>query len=370
MEFVDLAAQRARLRASIDAGVMAVLDHGKFILGPEVAQLEAQLGERVGAHAVGCASGTDAIVLALRALEIGPGDGVIVPSFTFCATAEAVVLVGAVPIFADVDRESALITTATASAAFDAAAAAGVVVKAVVLVDLFGQPVDPTGLATLAAAHGATLIADAAQSYGATLDGASVGALVPVSTTSFFPSKPLGCYGDGGAVFVTDESLVGLLKSLRVHGQGADKYDNVRIGTNSRLDTVQAAVLLAKLAVFDDELDARRELARRYDDGLGEVTRPLTVDPRAESAWAQYTVALANRDDVAAAAKDAGVPTAVYYRAPLHRQPAYSSGLASDDLSNSEWLSDHVLSLPMHPYMSDDDVALVIDVVRRTAIAD
>lgn len=360
VELVDLAAQRHHLGDRVDAAIGRVLDHGRFILGPEVAELEVALGERCGAHAVTCGNGTDALELALLALGVGAGDAVVVPSFTFCATAEAVRLAGAKPVFADVDRNTALLSAATLSAAL---AATDRPVKAVISVDLFGQPVDQPALA---AVTDVPIVSDAAQSFGATLDDLPVGTLTGITTTSFFPSKPLGCYGDGGAVLVRDPATADLLRSLRAHGQGSHKYDNVRVGMNSRLDTVQAAVLLEKLTVFDGELEARQAVAERYQRSLGPSVQALAVGARTRSAWAQFTVTVEARDDVASAAADAGISTAVYYAVPLHRQPAYAE-FANAPLPVTDWLSDRVLSLPMHPYLTDADVDRVVDVVSRAA---
>jgi dTDP-4-amino-4,6-dideoxygalactose transaminase len=362
VQFIDLAAQQRPIRERIDAAIARVLDHGRYIMGPEVAQLEEALATWAGVpHVVSCASGTDALVLALLARGVGPGDAVCVPSFTFAATAEAVALLGATPYFVEVDPRSFNLDPERLEAAM-ASPPEGHRVVGVIPVDLFGQPADHAAVAGVAARHGAWVVADAAQSFGATRDDVPVGALAPLSTTSFFPAKPLGCYGDGGAVFATSDSDAAVLRSLRVHGSGEHKYDNTRIGINGRLDTVQAAILLEKLAVFPDELVARDRVARTYSAALADVAEVPRLDAGATSAWAQYTVSVPDRDAVVARMAEAGVPTAVYYPRPLHRQTAYAGfPVAPGGLDVSEDLSARVLSLPMHPYLSEGDVHHVVD---------
>jgi UDP-2-acetamido-2-deoxy-ribo-hexuluronate aminotransferase len=353
--FVDVAAQRRRLGARIDEAIARVLAHCQFIMGPEVAALEKQLTAFCGArHALGCASGTDALLLALMAKGIGPGDAVICPAFTFCASAEAVVLVGATPVFADVDEATFNLDPASLDGALAAARRAGPRPKAVMTVDLFGLPAAYDAIAPIAAAHGLVVIADAAQSFGAVYHDRAVGTLAPVTTTSFFPSKPLSCYGDGGAVFTDDDDLAALMRSLRIHGQGADKYDNVRIGINGRLDTIQAAVLIEKLAIFAEELAARKRIARRYDEGLRDVAIVPRVPDGLTSVWALYTIRLPSgvRDNVMAALAAQGIPTGVYYPKPLHRQAAYRHyPVAGNGLPVTDRVAGEVLSLPMHAYL-------------------
>ncbi len=350
--FIDLGAQRDRIRERLDAAVSRVLEHGRFILGPEVAELERRLEEHCGSpYAVTCANGTDALELALAALGMRPGDEVVVPSFTFGATAEAVARLGGVPRFADIDRATFNLDPACVRDAFESA---GGVPVGLIAVDLFGQPADYPVLGAVAAEHGAWLIADAAQSFGAASDGTRVGTMAPITTTSFFPAKPLGCCGDGGALLVESEEMAERLRSLRVHGQGTDKYDNVRIGQNSRLDTLQAAILLEKLAIFDTEIEARQLVADRYADRLGDVAQVPRMASGSTSVWAQYTILLeaSRRDSVRAALQAQGIPTGVYYRTPLHRQSAYRQfPAASGGLPVSEELAERVLSLPMHPYL-------------------
>jgi dTDP-4-amino-4,6-dideoxygalactose transaminase len=369
--FIDLKKQQERIRPQLDAAIARVLAHGQYILGPEIAELEKRLSEFCGARfTLSCANGTDALILALMAKEVGPGDAVFVPSFTFVASAEVVVLVGATPVFVDVDEDTFLMDTESLEAAISVAKKHGLRPKAIMPVDLFGQPADYEAIGQLAEAHGLFALADAAQSFGATRAGKRVGTMAPITATSFFPAKPLGCYGDGGAIFADDEETLSVLKSLRVHGQGRDKYDNVRIGINGRMDTLQAAILIQKLAVFDDEIVARQRVAKRYADGLSDVAQVQKIEDGATSVWAQYTIRLGNRDHVVSRLKEAGVPTAIYYPIPLHRQTAYRQyPLTPAGLPVSEKLSGEVLSLPMHPYLTESDQAMIINAVRDAAAA-
>lgn len=361
IELVDLQAQRRRLGSRIDRAIARVLDHARFVLGPEVDELERRLSAYCGArHAVTCSSGTDALLLALMALEVGPGDAVVVPSFTFAATAEVVALAGAVPVFADVDPDTFTLDPDSVEAALAAPAGDASRVVGVVAVDLYGQPADYGALREVAAGAGAWVVADAAQSFGATLDGRRVGTLAPLTATSFFPAKPLGAYGDGGALFTDDDDLAGRLRSVRAHGAGAgEKYDHVRLGLNARLDTLQAAVLLEKLAVFDDEVAARQAVAERYREALSPLGRRVelpVVAAGATSVWSSYTVRLGRRDEVAADLRSQGVASAVHYPRPLHRQAAFQAfPTAPGGAPVSERLAATVLSLPMHAYLSERD---------------
>lgn len=355
--FIDLAAQRRRIASKIDAAIARVLGHGGYISGPEVAEFERQLAAFGGAKfAVACGNGTDAIQLTLMAKVIGPGDAVLLPDFTFTATAEAVALVGATPIFVDVQADDFNIDSNRLAAALQVARDKGLKPRALIAVDLFGLPADYDALNIFCQANDLLLIADAAQSFGATFRGRKVGSLAPITTTSFFPAKPLGCYGDGGAILTDDAELASVLKSLRVHGQGSDKYDNVRIGVNSRLDTLQAAILMCKLEIFPDEIERRQEVASRYSEALGNRVITPNVPSDCVSVWAQYTVRVpgGRRDEVAAKLKAAGVPTAVYYPKPLHKQTAYRHYPAGGALGVSDRLAVEVLSLPMHPYLAKD----------------
>ncbi len=370
IEFIDLGAQRRRLGDRIDEAILRVIEHGKFIMGPEVAALEGELSDFCGAkHVVTCANGTDALGLALMAKGLEPGQAVLVPSFTFAATAEVVAWFGAVPVFVDVCEETFNIDTASLEAAIVTAEHLGLVPVGIIPVDLFGLPAAYDEIMAIAAAHRLWVLCDAAQSFGATYEGRKVGTLGDVSTTSFFPAKPLGCYGDGGAIFTGDDEAATLLKSLRVHGQGSDKYDNVRIGMNARLDTIQAAVLSEKLKIFADEIEARERVAARYAELLGDSVRVPRVPAGLTSAWAQYTVRLPagyERDHVAARIKAAGVPTAVYYAKPLHRQTAYRHyPVAGNGLPVSDRLADEVLSLPMHPYLDAETQDRIVRTMRE-----
>jgi len=370
--FIDLQAQRRRLGDRLDHAMARVLEHGKFILGPEVAQLEDELCAFTGAgNTITCANGTDALVLAMMALEIGPGDAVLLPSFTFSASAEAVVLAGATPVFVDVLPDTFNIDPAGLPAGLQAARDAGLTPRAVMTVDLFGQPADYEPVAAFCNENHLHLIGDAAQSVGGSYRGASVGTLGTITTASFFPSKPLACYGDGGALFADDDDLAALLRSLRVHGQGTNKYDNVRIGMNSRLDSLQAAILIEKLSIFEEEIEMRQAVAARYAAGFSEIadwlTPPRVID-EAQSAWALYTVRIADgrRDTVQAALSGAGIPSVAYYPRPLHQQPAYANCPRAADLSVSRRICDEVLSLPMHPYLDTETQEMVIHATRRS----
>ena len=367
--FIDIAAQRARLGARIDEAVARVLTHCRFINGPEVTEFEQQLAAFAGAkHALACSSGTDALAMILMAWGIKAGDAVFCPAFTFCATAEVVPWVGATPVFVDILEDTFNMDPASLEAAIAVAKQKGLTPKVVVPVDLFGQPADMDAIEAIAKAHGLKVLCDTAQGFGATWNGRRTGSFGDATATSFFPAKPLGCYGDGGAVLTDDDDLLPILKSVREHGQGVDKYENVRLGMTGRLDTIQAAVLLEKLAIFEDEIAARQRIAERYNAALADVCTVPAVDPRASSVWAQYTIRLPQgvRDDLAAALQKEGVPTAVYYRIPMHRQPAYAHyPAAGNGLPVCEKLAGEVISLPMHPYLDDAAQERVIAAVRR-----
>jgi dTDP-4-amino-4,6-dideoxygalactose transaminase len=367
--FIDLAAQRQRLGRRIDDAIMRVVDHGVFIMGPEVRQIEADLAAFCEArHVVSCASGTDALALVLMAKGVKAGDAVLCPSFTFASTAEVVAWVGATPVFVDVDGETFNMDPASLEAAIETTVRGGLKPVAVIAVDLFGQPADYEAIEAICARHQLWLLADAAQSFGATYRRRRVGTIGTATSTSFFPAKPLGCYGDGGAVFTDDDALAAVLRSLRVHGQGADKYDNVRIGMNGRLDTVQAAVLLEKLKIFPEEIAARQAAASRYTAALADVAGVPRVLDGASSVWAQYTLRVAGgrREALAARLKAEAIPTAIYYPRPLHRQTAYRDfPVAGGELPVSDRLAAEVISLPMHPYLSADVQDRIIDAVRR-----
>jgi dTDP-4-amino-4,6-dideoxygalactose transaminase len=367
--FIDVAAQRRRLEPKIDAAVARVLGHCQFILGPEVRAFEAELATFCGArYAVTCASGTDALVLALRAKGVGPGDAVFCPSLTFCATAEVAALVGAMPIFVDVHADTFNIDAAGIAAAAATAKRLGLTPKAVIPVDLFGLPADHAAVAQIAAEAGLFVLDDAAQGFGASIAGRALGTFGDMTATSFFPAKPLGCFGDGGAVFTDDAAMADTLRSLRVHGQGSDKYDNIRIGIASRLDTIQAAILSEKLKIFPDEIEARNAVARRYEAGLADKVIVPKAPPGLVSVWAQYTVRVpaTQRDALAAALKAEGIPTAIYYPIPLHRQQAYKHYPVGDaGVAVSERLSGEVISLPMHAYLDAATQDRIIEAICR-----
>ena len=369
IRFVDLAAQRRRLGDRIDTAITRVLEHGQFIMGPEVGELEERLAEHCGAgNVVTCASGTDALLLPLLAWRVGPGDTVFVPDFTFTATAEVVALLGATPVFVDILPDTFNMDPEALADAVAAEVAGERRPVGVIPVDLFGQPAAYDPIEKIAAAHGLWVLADAAQSFGAVYHGRRVGTMGAATATSFFPAKPLGCYGDGGAIFTDDDDLAAVLRSLRVHGQGAHKYDAVRVGINGRLDTIQAAVLLEKLAIFDDELVARQEVADRYTAGLGDVVQVPELPDAVTSAWAQYTIRTTGRDALAQRLKEAGIPTAVHYPRPLHEQAAYARfHTSSGVLPVAERLSREVLSIPMGPYIGPNQQDVVISAVLDAA---
>lgn len=347
--FIDLATQQQRLRAEIDAGIAAVLAHGQYILGPEVARLEEQLAAYTGAaHCISCANGTDALQIALMALGVGPGDEVVTPAFSYIATAEAAALLGATVVYADVEAGSFNLDPASLAAAVTART------KAIIPVSLYGQPADFDAIAAIAGPRGIPVIEDAAQSFGATYKGRRSCNLSLIGCTSFFPSKPLGCYGDGGALFTSDAALAKVIRQIARHGQ-EKRYHHVRLGVNSRLDTLQAAILLPKLAILDDEMKARQQVAAHYATLLGQgPVRPPQVAAHNRSAWAQYTVRVAQRDTVQAALQAAGVPTTVHYPLALHQQPAMAD--ASVHMPVSEQAAAEVLSLPFHPYLAREQV--------------
>jgi len=367
--FVDLKAQYAHLKPAIDLAIQRVLEHGQFIMGPEIAELEAALARHVGVrHAVGLSSGSDALLVPLLAANIGAGDAVFVPCFTFTATAEMILLAGATPVFVDVDGQTFNIDTRNLNDQIKRVAVAGELTpKAVIAVDLFGLPADYAAINAVAEKYNLLVIADAAQSFGATSAGRGVGTLAPVTATSFFPAKPLGGYGDGGAVFTDNDDWAALYRSVRSHGEGENRYDIIRLGLNARLDTLQAAILLVKLEAFPAELAARRELADYFDARLNQYVAIPTRVADTEGAWAQYTIQCDDRDALRMALADQGIPTAIYYPQPMHLQPAYASfGPGEGGLPVSEALAKRVVSLPMHPYMPEDTAERICRAVIET----
>ena len=362
MQFIDLQAQYRHLKQRIDKRIQAVLDHGKYIMGPEVQELEQKLAEFTGVkHAITCANGTDALTLCMMVLDIKPGDAVFCPAFTFFATAEAIAFAGATPVFVDSDAETFNICPVDLQKRIEDVLAQGELKpKAIIAVDLFGLPADYPALEAIAQKYQLKLIEDAAQGFGCSITDKQgncrkSGSFGDIATTSFFPAKPLGCYGDGGAVFTNNDEYASLLKSYRVHGKGSDKYDNVRIGINSRLDTIQAAILLEKLAVFPQELDARNSVAAYYNTALSARYKTPEIPSGYTSAWAQYTVVSEARDKAMNEYKAKGIPTVVYYATCMHQQSAFSHlGYKAEDFPVALKLSQTVFSLPMHPYLKAD----------------
>lgn len=367
ISFIDLKAQQERIRPQIDEAINCVLDHGAYIMGPEVYEFEKQLAEFCGVkHAISCANGTDALGLGLMAKNVGSGDAVFVPSFTFAATAEVVSWMGATPVFIDSLEDTYNIDPNSLEQGIQIARKLGLNPTGIIPVDLFGQPADYTAIQTIADIYGLWVMADGAQSFGASYKGRKVGAIGDMATTSFFPAKPLGCYGDGGAIFTNDDELASIIKSLRVHGQGSDKYDNVRIGMNGRLDTIQAAILLEKLKIFPEELITRQRVSDAYNEGLKNNVKVPFVANDTASAWAQYTIRLPreiNRAKLMFDLKEIGIPTMIYYVKPLHQQTAYKHypTATGGALPVCELLADEVLSLPMSGYVSEADVKYVIE---------
>ncbi|WP_312301286.1 DegT/DnrJ/EryC1/StrS family aminotransferase [Stutzerimonas nitrititolerans] len=353
IEFIDLKTQQARIKDKIDAGIQRVLAHGQYILGPEVAELEEKLAAFVGAkYCITCANGTDALQIAQMALGIGPGDEVITPGFTYIATAETVALLGAKPVYVDIDPRTYNLDPKLLEAAITPRT------KAIIPVSLYGQCADMDAINAIAAKHGIPVIEDAAQSFGATYKGKRSCNLTTIACTSFFPSKPLGCYGDGGAIFTNDDELAKVLRQIARHGQDR-RYHHIRVGVNSRLDTLQAAILLPKLDIFEEEIQLRQQVASSYVSLLDEagIATPF-IEAHNRSAWAQFTVQLESRELVQERLKLVGVPTAVHYPIPLNRQPAVSDAHAV--LPVGDAVATRVMSLPMHPYLSDDHLNRVV----------
>lgn len=360
IEFIDLKTQQARLKTRIDAGIAGVLAHGQYILGPEVGELENKLAAFVGVkHCISVANGTDALQIALMAIGVGPGDEVITPGFTYIATAETVALLGAKPVYVDIDPHTYNLDPALLKAAITPKT------RAIIPVSLYGQCADFDPINAIASEHGITVIEDAAQSFGATYKGRRSCGLTQIACTSFFPSKPLGCYGDGGALFTNDDELAVVLRQIARHGQDR-RYHHIRVGVNSRLDTLQAAILLPKLEIFAEELELRQAAASRYDQLLqaqGITTTPV-VKAHNTSAWAQYSVRVSGREQVQHHLQQAGVPTAVHYPIPLNRQPAVAD--ASAQLPVGDRVASEVMSLPMHPYLDEATQVLVVNALKAS----
>jgi dTDP-4-amino-4,6-dideoxygalactose transaminase len=366
--FIDLAQQQALIRPQLDAALAAVLDHGQYIMGPEVHQLEADLAAFCGAkHVISCSSGTDALMLALMAMDLKPGQGVIVPSFTFAASAEVMPCLGAIPVFAEIDPVTFNLDADRLGDAKAAAETKGINVVGIISVGLFGQPADYDAIKAFADSQGLWLIDDAAQSFGASWQGKAVGHLGAITATSFFPAKPLGCYGDGGAIFTDRDDFAEIMTSARIHGMGRVRYTHDRIGMTARLDSMQAAVLIEKLRLFAGELTARQGVADRYAEGLKDVVTVPQLAAGATSSWAQYVITLpqgANRQAIQERLNQHGVPTAIYYPMGMHQQTPYAHyPVAEGGLPITEDLCHRVLALPMHPYLEIDTQSYIIEKV-------
>ncbi|MFC1826888.1 DegT/DnrJ/EryC1/StrS family aminotransferase [Thermodesulfobacteriota bacterium] len=381
--FIDLKAQQERIRPQIEERIKKILDHGQYIMGPEINELEEKLAEFTGAkHAITCSSGTDALLMVLMAWGVGPGDAVFTTPFSFIATAEVISLLGATPVFVDIDQRTFNIDPEKLDLAIQAVKENNPSIypipnrslkpKAIIPVDLFGLPADYDNIRQIANEHGLKILADAAQSFGGEYKRNRVGTLGHATATSFFPAKPLGCYGDGGAIFTDNDNLAEKLASIRVHGKGTDKYDNIRVGLNARLDTLQAAILLPKLEIFPDELEARQKVAQSYSEQLASQTTLPTVPFIPEgykSAWAQYSILAEQRDAMQTKLQNGGIPATIYYPIPLHRQKAFEYlGYRNEDFPTAEQISKQILSLPMHPYLTAQQVQKIVEVFQKCSI--
>ena len=369
MQFIDLAQQQHIIRKKLDQRISDVLDHGKYIMGPEVYELEEKLADYVGVnHCISCSSGTDALLIPLMAMEIGSGDAVITTPFTYIATAEVIRLVGATPVFVDIDPNTFNISPELISEALHMAQKKGLSPKAIIPVDLFGLPADYEKIEKVADEYNLFVLEDAAQGFGGEINGRKAGSFGDVAATSFFPSKPLGCYGDGGAIFTNDEELAQKMKSIRVHGGGIDKYDNIRLGLNGRLDTLQAAILLEKLSIFPDEITKRNEVAKYYDSNLSDILKVPNVPEGYLSSWAQYSIlarSRTKRELIIEHLKYFGIPVMIYYRLPLHLQEVFSDlGYIKGDFPVSEEISDKIFSIPIHPYLDRSNQDAIIEALN------
>ena len=368
MQFIDLHAQQRRIRNNIENNILKVLDHGKYILGPEVNELEEQLAKYVGVkHAVGVASGTDALLMPLMAYEVGPGDAVFTVPFTFFATAEVIKLTGATTVFVDIEPDTYNIDPVKLEEAIIRVKNEGKLnLKGIIPVDLFGQAADYDIINEIAKKYGLFVLEDAAQSFGGSYKNKKNGSLADVAATSFFPAKPLGCYGDGGMIFINDTSMFEKLLSIRVHGQGTDKYDNIRIGINGRIDSMQCAVLLAKMEIFDEEIELRQKVANYYSEGLKNFVKVPFIHDYNISAWAQYSVLHPEREKIIEKLKEAGIPVAIYYPKPIHIQESFADlGHKANDFPVSMNVAKQIFSLPMYPYLGKDDQDRIIEVIKN-----
>jgi len=370
MQFIDLNAQQQRIKGKIDANIQNVLAHGKYIMGPEVKELEQTLAKYVGVdYAIGVASGTDALLMPLMAHEVGPGDAIFTVSFTFIATAEVIQLLGATSVFVDIDPDTFNIDVNKLEEAIIKVKSEGKLnPKGIMPVDLFGQPADYDEINALAKKYGMFVLEDGAQGFGGTYKGKKACSLAEVAGTSFFPAKPLGTYGDGGMCFTNDKEIYEKLLSIRVHGKGSHKYDNARVGINGRLDTLMAAILLAKVEIFAEEIELRQKVANRYSEGLKDIIKTPFVKEHNISAWAQYSVLHPDREKVMAGLKEEGIPTAIYYPKPLHLQDAFVNlGYKYGDFPVSEKMASDIFSIPMYPYLGEEDQDKVIEAIKKYA---
>ncbi len=368
MQFVDLNVQQQRIRGKIEENIKKVLDHGRYIMGPEIKELEEKLAQYVGTrYAVGVASGTDALLIPLMANGTGPGDAVFTTPFTFIATAEVIQLLGATPVFVDIQADTFNIDPEKLDLAIQKTIDQGTLNPCgIIPVDLFGQPADYDEINKIAKKYNLFVLQDAAQSFGATYKGKKACSNGDVAATSFFPAKPLGCYGDGGMIFTNITELYEKLTSIRIHGKGADKYNNIRVGVNGRLDTLQAAVLLAKLEIFDEEIEFRQEVAEYYEKHLKAPAIAPYVKDYNISVWAQYSILHPQRDTVIAKLEKQGIPTAIYYPTPLHLQEAFAAlGYQKGDFPISEDTAHMIFSVPMHPYLTKEDQDKIIDIINN-----
>ena len=368
MKFVDLDAQHEIIESQIRNAIDEVLSHKQFIMGPEVGILESELSQYCGAkYVISAASGTDALLMALMAYGVGPGDGVIAPPFTFVATAEMVQLLGATTVFVDVNESDFNIDVDLLEQTIEKVKAEGKLkLKGIIPVDLFGLPADYDRIQAIADKHGLFVLSDAAQSFGGSYKDQKVGVFGDLSTTSFFPAKPLGCYGDGGAVFTNNSALADLVESIRFHGKGVSQYENVRIGVTGRMDTIQAAILSCKLKIFDAELEKRQAIADFYNRELMDYVVTPTIPEWCTSAWAVYTIRSAHRDKIRQKLQEKNIPSAIYYPAPLHRQPAFQNAVGGGEaMLVSDKLSEEVISLPIHPYLSQDEQSQIVQTIKQ-----
>ncbi len=369
MQFIDLKTQQKQIRTKIDNRINTILDHGKYIMGPEVFELEEKLAEYVRIkHCISCSSGTDALLIPLLAMGIGRGDAVITTPFTYIATVEVISLLGATPVFCDINKKTFNINPSGLQKAYDLSIAKGLSPKVIMPVDLFGLPANYSLINDFAEQNNLVVLEDAAQSFGGMINENRCGFFGDVSATSFFPAKPLGCYGDGGAIFTDNDDLANKIKSIRIHGSGKDKYDNVRIGLNGRLDTIQAAIILEKLRIFDNELILRKEIAETYTENLSNKFICPYVPSNYQSSWAQYSILLTenlDRNVIMESLNSQGIPTMVYYKIPIHLQKAYKKyGYMNGDFPISEYCSENILSLPMHPYLKNSDQNKIIETLN------